>query len=86
MNIPLFIIAYKFIGRKFAIISMSFLIVNQVCGFLFGLIPNFHIDIFGKTENVYTYLHEKYQIDTIVLDLKIFPNKDAFNSPADIMP
>jgi uncharacterized membrane-anchored protein YitT (DUF2179 family) len=75
MNVPLFFIAYKYVGKQFAIISMTFLLASQVSGFLYGLIPGgIGFSLFGETNNVNEYMHDHYKIDTIVLKPNIFVN------------
>lgn len=52
-NIPLIIFAYFKINRQFAMLSMVYLVVLQVSGFMFGLIPGVdNLMIFGDTHTV----------------------------------
>ncbi|MDR3249538.1 MAG: hypothetical protein LBS95_00450 [Mycoplasmataceae bacterium] len=76
MNIPLFLLAYKKVGKHFAIISMSFLIVNQIYGFFWGMIPNLSLNIFGETSNVNKFLSEHYGLDVITFNTNIFPGTE----------
>jgi len=74
MNIPLFIVAYKKISKSFAIISFVFVATDRLCGFGWSMIPNMTLDIFGGTENINSYLHDHYRIDTIILSNNIMPD------------
>lgn len=50
VNIPLCIFAYKKISKKFAILTILYIAVNQISGLLFNLIPGIGaLDLLGNT-------------------------------------
>jgi uncharacterized membrane-anchored protein YitT (DUF2179 family) len=75
MNIPLFILAYKKVGKHFALISFVFVLSDRICGFLFGLLgDNFTFNIFGSTSGMNIYVVEHYKLDVVSFFPNIFPS------------
>ncbi|MDR2829213.1 MAG: hypothetical protein LBV48_01275 [Mycoplasmataceae bacterium] len=84
MNIPLFILAYRKVGKQFALISFAFILSDRICGFLFGLLgDNFTFNVFGSTSGMNTYVANNYKLDVVSFFPDIFPstNNLDWNSP-----
>jgi uncharacterized membrane-anchored protein YitT (DUF2179 family) len=75
MNIPLFILAYRKVGKQFALISFAFILSDRICGFLFGLLgDNFTFNVFGSTSGMNTYVANNYKLDVVSFFPDIFPS------------
>lgn len=73
MNIPLFVVGYKHIGKNFAILSLCFVVSDRCSGFLYGLLgDNFVLDIFGTTTGMNTYISSHYGLDVVYFNPNIF--------------
>lgn len=75
INIPLLIFAYHKIGKRFALLSLTFIAVATVVGLLLDLIPNINnIYIFGSTTLYTDATHNPaWIVDTKALGVQIIP-------------
>ncbi|MDR0986046.1 MAG: DUF2179 domain-containing protein [Mycoplasmataceae bacterium] len=75
LNIPLSIFAFRKISHQFVGLSLTYLIVLQGMGFVWGIIPHIHdLQIFGNTQTVNEHL-ANFNIQSIIFSPNWFPTE-----------
>ncbi len=74
VNIPLIIFAFFKLNKRFAMLSATYLITMQVCGFLWSFIPGIHnIMLFGDTATIDLNLRN-FNIQCVTFAPNVFPS------------
>lgn len=74
VNIPLLLFAYFKLNKRFALLSATYLVTMQVCGFLWSFIPGIHnVMLFGDTATVDLNLRN-FNIQCVTFAPNVFPS------------
>ncbi len=72
-NIPLLLFAFFKLNKRFALLSATYLVTMQVCGFLWSFIPGIHnVMLFGDTATIDENLRN-FNIQCVTFAPNVFP-------------